>query len=139
MAKKTKLQEQLRTKTDEFGNAILAKDNGVRIIIVLKLRGEGRSRRLGVLNIATNTLYIKRKRSQHLFKKNNSYGFNYHLLESAKRFEFIRLEDEYNEWLIPRQYLLEKGVFLHFKQIGFERQIFVPLALLEEFKRKNKF
>lgn len=128
-----------RTKTDEYGNSILAIDNGVRIIVQLKLVKETRKRKLGNINIKTKTLYVKRIKERHLHRKSNAYGFNYNFLEGAKRFTKVRLEDNYSEWLIPVEDILQKGIFLHFLEQGFEKQIFVKLDVLEQYKRKNKY
>jgi hypothetical protein len=60
------------------------------------------------------------------------------LLNAAKVFDKINLIDEHDEWIIPVKYILEKGDFLHFKneENGFERQIFIPLEKIENFKKQ---
>jgi hypothetical protein len=138
-AKTKKVPDQITSKSDESGNLILIKNNGVRLILTLKLKSETKGRRLGIVNIDRKTFEVKRKREKHLFIKNQSYGFNHKLLIDATKFDKIRLSDEKNEWLIPKDYILNNGSFLHFKSSGgFERQIFIELDKLKEFERGLK-
>ena len=139
MAKKTKAKEVFKTISDDSGNLVLCKNNGKRIVLSLKLRTHTKTRRIGVINIERKVFEVKRKRAKHLFRKNSSYGFNHKLLADAKLFNKIRLSDEQCEWLIPKEFILENGSFLHFKSAGgFERQIFIPLTEIEAFKKAPK-
>lgn len=138
MSKKQKLADKINAISDEYGNNLYVHNNGVRILIFLKLKQEARKRRLGVINLDTKTFYVKRVRAKHLFNKNQSYGFNYKLLSEAKKFDKVRLQDDFNEWLIPVKYILDNGSFLHFKGEGFERQIFIELSSINEFERGLK-
>lgn len=135
---KAKTNEKVNTISDEYGNNVVIKNNGARIILSLKLRSESRSRRIGTINIGTNTMYVKRVREKHLFQKNRSYGFNYKILIEAKKFDKVRLTDEHNEWLIPVDFILKNGSFLHFMKEGFEKQIFIQLSAMSEFERGLK-
>lgn len=135
---KTKTTDRISTISDEFANNLILANNDVRLIIYLKLKAEKRKRKLGIINIATRTFYAKRNSKKHLFRKNESYGFNHKLLSETKRFDKVRLQDENSEWLIPVSYILENGSFLHFKGDGFERQIFIPLQKIVSFKRETK-
>ena len=56
-----------------------------------------------------------------------------------KQFNTIRLQDEFNRWTIPLQYILENGEFLFFKEQGFEKQIFISLNKIEQFKKKQSY
>lgn len=133
-----KPKDEIKTLSDEYGNLILVCNNGVRIVLKLKLKSEKRTRRLGVINLGQKTIEIKRDSTKHLFKKNRSYGFNYQVLNDGKKFDNVRLKDEANEWLIPKSYILDNGKFLFFKEEGFERQVFVTLAEIEQFRRTTK-
>ena len=135
---KAKTNEKVNTISDEYGNNVVIKNNGARIILSLKLRSESRSRRIGTINIGTNTMYVKRVREKHLFQKNRSYGFNYKILIEAKKFDKVRLTDEHNEWLVPVDFILKNGSFLHFMKEGFEKQIFIQLSAMSEFERGLK-
>ena len=131
-----KKQEVTKQISDSAGNKIIASNNGDRIKVLLKLNSELRSRLLGYVNIKSKSIKIIRKKEVHLLYKNNSYGFNHTLLADAKTFDKILLKDEVNAWKIPTQFILDNGKFLFFKEQGFERQIFVSLEQLNQFKTK---
>lgn len=135
---KAKTNESIKTISDDYGNNVIVKNNGARIIVSLKLRSESRSRRIGTINITTKTMVVKRVREKHLFQKNRSYGFNHKILIEAKKFDKVRLTDDHNEWLIPVEFILKNGSFLHFMKEGFEKQIFIQLSVISEFERGLK-
>ena len=136
--RKPKAEDKVKSRSDEKGNLLIIKNNGKRIILSLKLVAETRYRRLGVVNLAQKTLECRRKFSKHLLRKANAYGFNYNLLDTAKLFDKVRLMDEQNEWVIPREWILKNGSFLWFLHQGFERQIFANLVDIEQFKIEAK-
>lgn len=131
-----KKQEITKQIVDSAGNKIIASNNGSRIKVLLKLQNELRSRLLGYINIKSKSIKITRKKEVHLLQKNNSYGFNHTLLLDAKRFDKILLKDEINSWKIPTQFILDNGKFLFFKEQGFEKQIFISIEQLNQFKTK---
>ena len=131
-----KKQEITKQISDSVGNKIIASNNGDRIKVLLKLNSELRSRLLGYVNIKSKSIKIIRKKEVHLLYKNNSYGFNHTLLADAKTFDKILLKDELNAWKIPTQFILENGKFLFFKEQGFEKQIFISLEQINQFKTK---
>lgn len=133
---KTKKKEITKQIADNVGNKIIASNNGSRIKVLLKLNSEIRSRLLGYINIKSKSIKIIRKKEVHLLQKNNSYGFNHTLLLDAKRFDKILLKDEINSWKIPTQFILDNGKFLFFKEQGFEKQIFISIEQLNQFKTK---
>jgi len=134
--KKVKALDVVKSISDEVGNLVIVKNNGVRLIITLKLRAETRFRKLGVVNLAQKSFDVKRKRAKHLFRKTSSYGFNSKLLHETKTFDTIRLSDETERWTIPVAYILENGHYLNFKNPqGFEVQIFIQLDKIEQFKK----
>lgn len=131
-----KSPDSVKSRSDDRGNLLIIKNNGKRILLSLKLVSEGgRFRKIGVVNLGQATLEIKRQRKKHLFRKGNAYGFNHKLLEDSKLFDKIRLQDEHDEWVIPKSHILEHGSFLHFLNEGFEKQIFTSLESIEQFKR----
>jgi hypothetical protein len=111
---------------DKNGNSIIISGN----VISLKLNSTTKAREIGVMNLQEKYLAVNRDREKHLFRKNNSYGFNHYILANAKKFDKIKLSDNYGTWLIPIKLILEKGSFLHFDIQGFERQIFLPLDII---------
>jgi hypothetical protein len=137
MAKKPKLKDEVTSISDDYGNLLVVKNNGKRIIVTLRLVAEGnRFRKVGVINLATKIMEVQRNREKHLFRKGNAYGFNHKLLSDAKLFDKIRLKDDKEEWKIPVSFILQNGKFLHFQSNGgFEKQIFISLPEIEEFKR----
>lgn len=138
-ARKPKLPEEIKTVSDDRGNNLKCFNNGKRIRLYLKLVSEKSSRNLGTINPARKVLEIKRNRAKHLFRKTQSYGFNYKLLADSKLFENVRLMDDFQEWLIPKQFILDNGNFMNFvNHGGFELQIFLPLSSMQEFEKKPK-
>jgi hypothetical protein len=100
--------------------------------VFLKLVAENKRRRLGYIDRAKRELVVKRKRDKHLHRKSNSYGFNHHILSKAKTFDTILLTDEFGEYRFPVAKVMAHGrTFLHFKQQGFELQIFLALEIIE--------
>ncbi len=118
---------------DSKGNSIIVDNDGSKIGLSLSLRGEGRSRNIGFVDIQTKTLVVRRNRSKHLLRAGNAYGFNHCVLTAAKKFDKVRIEDEFKTWIIPVSEILERGSFLNFQKQGFELQIFVRLDILDEF------
>lgn len=133
----TTKKSSTKSISDEYGNLILIKNTGKRLQIKLKLISKKHYRLLGVVNEKAKSVKIVRERSKHLFLKNKSYGFNYSFLSSAKKFDKINLEDEYSRWTIPVDYLLKEGEFLFFKEQGFEKQIFIQLEKIIQFKKQK--
>lgn len=112
--------------------------NEIRVFdktLSLKLKSERRSRRIGVIN-SKRQLYIQRKRDRHLHYKSKSYGFNFSIINAAKKFDSVLLSDEKGRYLIPNKIILEEGKFLYFKQLGFEKQIFLSLEIINNYKLK---
>jgi hypothetical protein len=123
------MQNQPTIIPDKFDNSIIISGN----IISLKLKSEARTREIGVINPQERYFAVNRIREKHLFRKNNSYGFNHYILANAKKFDSIMLSDDFGTWLIPIKLILEKGSFLHFNKDGFELQIFLPLDVIKEY------
>lgn len=80
-------------------------------------------------------LHVIRDRNKHLFKAMNLYGFNHEVLSNFEDYK-IDLHDDLNNWLIPVQFILQNGKFLHFANQGYEVQIFITLNEIEKFKIK---
>ena len=131
MQKKSKdLVHQI--KKDNQGNALIIMRSGN---VFLKLKS--RKRRIGWIDRDKKTFVCKREREKLLFKKINAYGFNEYLMRNAKSFTKILLTDDYYEYEFPLDYLNIHGKnYLHFKEQGFELQLFLPLEYLEKY-RKN--
>ena len=125
--------------SDNCGNELVINRVKNNLNLSLKLDGENRTREIGYISMNTRVFHVSRIRSKHLFLKNNSYGFNHKILADAKLFDNVQLQDEKECWLVPKDYILKEGKFLHFKKDGFELQIFIELSKLEKFKIKPTF
>lgn len=124
------------THSDKEGNYFLVKQRSKNTLSVhLYLSKESKSRELGVVNEDKKVFTIRRDPNKHIFKKNQSYGFNEYVIKTAKKFDQIHLiEDGGDEYLFPKSLVMELGSYLHFKSEGFERQIFVTLKNLAPYK-----
>lgn len=122
---------------DSGKNKMLFKVNDKLVIITLKLAGF-KARRIGTVTRSTNTLDVVRKRDKHLHIKSNSYGFNYSVISKKTGIDWVRVSDDTGcYWKIPTKYILENGKFLFFLKQGFEKQIFLSLEKMEQFKIKD--
>lgn len=119
---------------DECGNAIITSHLEGQINIELKLMSERRSRKVGYVDTQKKIFVISRERDKHMHCKSNSYGFNHRIISAAKTFDTVRLIDSFGIYDIPKNIILSHGKFLFFKQQGFEKQIFLPLQIIEKFK-----
>ena len=133
--------------SDDEGNLIIVDGEFLKI----KLKSEeGRIRMLGQIDFEKGFLHVIRHRGRHLHVKSKSYGFNYYVLSTAKRFDKIMMKEVSGSmtragkggkviarYLIPVDAILEKGHYLHHQSSGFELQIFLTLEDMEQFKRKR--
>jgi len=138
------MQQQTQTQTrkirvtsingqiDGNGNTLEIAHAGNYLQLKLYLASERRGRKLGLIHLPSREFRVERKRHRHLFGKFQAYGFNHYVLDNAKRFDWVVLDDGYERWRVPREYLLANGQFLNFKNHGgFELQIFINLQQLE--------
>ena len=128
-----------RSNPDEQGNYFQVEEKNGWLTVKLKLSKENTLRQLGKVELKTKTLELKRSKEKHLFRKNDSYGFNEHFIRTAKTFDKIQLYDDDGTYVFPKNIILEKGSYLHFKSIGFERQLFLPLSEIKKFQISNLF
>ncbi len=121
---------------DEKGEDLLiVKSTDVRRALYLKLLSETKKRFLGSVTRSTKTIFFKRKKSIHLFRKLNAYGMNDCLLRNQDSIDWIDLSDDCGgHWKIPVKYVLDNGKYLDFDKKGFELQRFVSLEDLEQFR-----
>ena len=128
----------IKTQPDERGNYFTVEGDQLMTIrsISLHLKSEESSRHIGILYLKDRILKMKRTRKNHLFRKNNSYGFNEHMIRTAILFDHIELTDDCGVYVIPKDIVINSGTYLDFKEIGFERQIFLSLELIEKYKKK---
>lgn len=130
-------QNIIKTQPDARGNYFSVESDQLMLVrsIFLFLKADNKSRHIGTLYTKDRTLHITRNRSKHLFKKLNAYGFNEHIIRTAILFDSVFLKDEFSVFDIPKSVILEKGTYLDFKDNGFEKQIFLPLEIIEQYKK----
>ena len=118
----------------DMDNYIRIESNDRLIKLTLMLYNS-EPRFVGTITKSTRTIEIRRKMSVHLFRMANAYGFNEYILKNSKTFDWIRLRDDAgNDWKIPKQFIIDNGKYLNFKEQGFELQLFVPLEMLEPYR-----
>jgi hypothetical protein len=85
-------------------------------------------RNIGWLSEDGYTFHTQRNPEKHYHRQSESVGFNYELLRDGS-FHWVVVHLPYGKELVTtRNHILEKGIFLHFKQRGFEKQRFLPLT-----------
>lgn len=131
------MQVNNKSTPDEYGNYFETELMKDWLIVSLKLEKESKSRGIGKIHVKERFIELKRDRSKHLFRKNNSYGFNEYLIRASKTFDTIKLIDDVGTYIFPKTTILEKGSYLFFKQQGFEKQLFLQLDEIEKFKVNN--
>lgn len=99
--------------------------------IYLKLARESQLRKLG--KVKGDTFFCMRIRDKHLFRKNESYGFNINIIEQLG-VDFIELYEDSGVFKFPVDVLRQFGDYLHFKDEGFERQLFLPLLVIDKYR-----
>jgi hypothetical protein len=117
---------------DKNGNYFKAVKEGEVLTIYLHLNSESRSREIARVILPTRTLEILRSKHKHLFRKNESYGFNEFVIREGTSFDNVMVKDEDGTYLFPKELIQEKGTYLHFKESGFEKQIFLSVAEMKK-------
>lgn len=120
--------------TSKEGHRFEADEKDGYLYITLHLKGSKRGRAIGRVRLADRVLEVERKREKHLMRKANSYGFNEYVLRQAKTFDKIELKDDYGTYLFSRQLVIDMGKYLHFKEEGFEKQLFLSLNIITNHK-----
>ena len=135
------MKKLIHSKKDVTGNELRVYQDPVApevLDIRLFVKAKKEERKLGLVDKSKRTLYIERDRSKHLLTCNNSYGFNYPLLNEAQTFDTVYIRDNISAYKVPRAVLLEKGEFLFFKTQGLEKQIFILLSELDNYRISEK-
>jgi hypothetical protein len=131
------MNAKTKSTPDEYGNYFETELMKGWLVVSLKLDKEVKSRAIGKIQLNDRYIELKRDRSKHLFRKNNSYGFNEYLIRASKTFDNVKLIDDTGTYVFPKTTILEKGSYLFFKQQGFEKQLFLQLDEIEKFKVNN--
>lgn len=120
------------SRQDNAGNKIYVTSNN-RIYVYNAQ--EKRDRLIGTISPQTKTISVRRK-PHHLHFKTNSYGFNEIMISTAHICDTIKLSCPYGTYKIPIQKIIDNGFYLHFKSQGFEKQIFVSIENISQYKIK---
>jgi len=118
------------TLTSKEGHRFEVDEKDGYLYITLRLKGKKAGRNIGRVRLADRVLEVSRKRDKHLMLKANAYGFNEYVMRTAQKFDVVELTDEYGTYSIPRQLILNMGKYLHFKEEGFEKQLFLSLNII---------
>jgi hypothetical protein len=89
------------------------------------------SRFIGTLE--GDTLHTDRNSRKHLFKKNQSLGFNHYLINNGN-FDFICVNYDLKQLWTSRMTVLKYGKAMKFKGKGYELQLFLPLTMFKDSK-----
>jgi hypothetical protein len=96
--------------------------------VLLSLPNEARTREIGWFEDHGTSFHCKRIPEKHLHRKTQSYGFNYHFFtDSSFRLVVVHFPSGHN-LTTTRLHVLRHGRLLHFKEQGFEKQIFLPVS-----------
>jgi hypothetical protein len=106
----------------------------------LKLIKEKRLRLIGYVDIPDNCFHCVRDSAKHYHYKTKGFGFNWGFLDGPFVFMdkiSMRLDDD-KLYVFPKSVLKEKGIFLNFKEQGFELQKFLPFEFIRPYEKPLK-
>ena len=107
-------------ETDEQGNVLFVKDNTV------KLKLSQRTLTLGVIHLKDGVYsFYKHEKEQDKHHKTNSWSIPYGLL--MKLDGTLNIKTNKGIYRIDVDHAKKYGRFLHFKQSGFEKKIYIPI------------
>ena len=121
---------------DEKGNELISGqvNSSPHIVSIgLKLVSETRTRDLGKImenrvKRDGSLIYKKHVNEKNIFRKTNSWGIDYQVLSSLPDTATLEFKSPTKLYKISAPDARQHGSFLHFKNQGFEKQIFVPLS-----------
>lgn len=116
--------------SDSGGNKWFVKDK----VVYLHLSSETSTRKLGILH--ENRFILYRVRKKHRFNKTDSYGFSYEVISGLKdkaQITSVDLYDDFGMYRIPIE-VIGNGEFLFFQEVGYEKQLFVPIPIIETYR-----
>jgi len=109
----------------ETQEIITIKDNG-RVFLLLPGKSYKPVRQIGY--IKDRIFNTVRKPENQYFRNLNAIGLNYKLLsQGGAYFDLISIEYGFDRLETSREYFLEFGDFLHFKENNLDKQIFLSL------------
>ena len=142
--KSPKSHTEVLAQSDKFNNTLYLKvhyeDNvAMGCSVYLKLKSEERQRKLGNIYFFDRSFHVTRDSSKHFHYKTKSYGFNWTIINDAElNIKIVHLiVDKKEKYIIPKTVLDTYGIFLNFKEQGFELQKFLPLDMIKNFKDES--
>ena len=94
-----------------------------------------KTRKLGVINQRTRTLYVRRNATTHIYRNTNSYAFNSELITNSKLpYDNIILTVGRTKYKLPRDLIFGEGSYQMHRQAGFELQLFLPISIIKKYK-----
>ena len=126
--------------SDKWGNVLILEKTKMRTSIYLRLVTERHRRLVGHICHKYLVLHIERSLDKHLLNKANAYGLNLTILEKGRTFNYVCLHetDTNRVYLFDKQWAIDNGTYLFFKQEGFEKQIFVSRDLLQQWRKEGE-
>jgi hypothetical protein len=124
---------------DKQGNVLLIlnkEGNNDIINLYIKLTNERHKRHIGTIVEKTRRLHVERSEDIHLLIKANAYGFNHYIISNGTKFDTVVIHEKKsrNIYQVPRQFILDYGKFMFFKQQGFELQTFIGRDSIKQYK-----
>ena len=116
---------------DGSGNILTLVGNNIK----LRLLDKNRALEIGVLNRHDKWIFCKRNESKgQRMRAGNRYGFNYAMLKCSTIATHILLKCESGKYKIPIDFIMEKNNYGHHKKAGMEKQLFVNVDDILQFK-----
>jgi hypothetical protein len=139
------INSEVFCKSDKHKNILylrVFKDETKEVVgatIHLKLDAEKKVRHIGNFYIHDRSFHVRRDSAKHYHYKTKSYGFNWNILDDDMLgIKSVHLTiDKADTYVIPVETIGKYGRFLNFKQQGFELQRFMPLELINNFKKEQ--
>jgi len=133
-------------KEDKQGNALIVRGfydenkDWTWATIHLKLANLNKPRLLGYVDVQTATFNCVRDCAKHYHRKAGGFGFNWEILSSNLihiKTIALRVDDD-KLYVFPKKLIEERGIFLNFKQQGFELQKFLDFNLIRPYEKPLK-
>lgn len=112
---------------DDNGNLLMVENTKV----ILRFKKESFNREIGTFEDRVFSKSITK--SNQIMKKGNAIGFNYQVIKSLEPQKFV-IDIFGSKYEISMDYFEANKYFLHFKQQGFEKQCFIAIDKIKEFK-----
>lgn len=94
------------------------------------IQNGGRWAQMGSVSKDGKVFSTYRNSSKHLMRKLNAYGFNRQLMEAGE-FEYIHLETDHGNYLIPRKEII---LGQSYRAPNYDTQVFIGREALEQYK-----